>query len=169
MLVYRETGPSVLKGLTLSIKAGEKVAICGRSGSGKTSLILSLLHMIHINGELVIDDVDIHNIVPNELRALINIVPQEPFLMPGSVRQNVDPFEIADDGDIIASLKRLGLWERIEAAGGIDSDMPLTSWSVGERQLICMARAMVRRSPILILDEATSRSVFRPTLKAQTY
>lgn len=162
--MHRETGPSVLKGLTLSIKAGEKIAICGRSGSGKTSLILSLLHMIHTNGELVIDNVDIHNIVPNELRALINIVPQEPFLMPGSVRQNVDPFEVADDHDIIASLKRLGLWERIEATGGIDSDMPLTSWSVGERQLICMARAMVRRSPILILDEATSRLVFRPAL-----
>ncbi|OAA60152.1 ABC transporter, transmembrane domain, type 1 [Cordyceps fumosorosea ARSEF 2679] len=155
---YKETGPSVLKGLTLSIKAGEKVAICGRSGSGKTSLILSLLHLIHLNGKLEIDGVDIHNLVPNELRALINIVPQEPFLMPGSVRQNVDPFETARDEDIIAALKRLELWERIEAAGGINSEMPLTAWSVGERQLICMARAMVRRSPILILDEATSRS-----------
>lgn len=143
----------------MSIKGGEKVAICGRSGSGKTSLILSLLHMIHLRGELTIDGVDIHDIVPDELRSRINIVPQEPFLMPGSVRENVDLFGAATDEAIIAALKRLGLWERIEAAGGIDSEMPLTSWSVGERQLICMARAMARDSPILILDEATSRFV----------
>ena len=155
----REGGSSVLKGISLSIKPGQKTAICGSSGSGKTSLILSLLHMIRIEGSITIDNVDISNMIPDHLRACINIVPQEPFLMPGTVRLNVDPFGDASDESIIAALRRLGLWERIEHSGGLDGEMPLTTWSVGERQLICMAKAMVRKSPVLLLDEATSRYV----------
>lgn len=113
--------------------------------------------MIHVKGEILINGVDICPLVPDELRARLNIVSQEPFLIPGSVRQNVDPFETAEDDAIVSALQRLGLWERIEGGGGVDADMPLDSWSVGEKQLICMARAMVRDSQILILDEATSR------------
>jgi ABC-type multidrug transport system fused ATPase/permease subunit len=115
--------------------------------------------MIRVEGSMTIDNVDISNMIPDRLRACINIVPQEPFLMPGTVRLNVDPFGGASDENIIAALRRLGLWERIERCGGLDSEMPLTSWSVGEKQLICMAKAMVRKSPVLLLDEATSRYV----------
>lgn len=148
----------MLNGITLSIKAGDHVAICGRTGSGKTSLILSLLKMVEIvEGSISIDGVDISTLSNAEVRSRINVVSQDPFILPGSIRFNVDPLNHATDEDITQALRRVRLWSIVEEQGGIDKEMDLTSWSAGQKQLLCFARAMVKRSKILILDEAMSR------------
>ncbi|KAM0472660.1 hypothetical protein ACHAPX_008621 [Trichoderma viride] len=147
----------VLNGISLSIKAGDHVAICGRTGSGKTSLILSLLKMLDIvEGSISIDGVDISTLSNAEVRSRINVVSQDPFILPGSIRFNVDPLNHASDEDIVQALRRVRLWSIVEEQGGIDEEIDLTSWSAGQKQLLCFARAMVKRSKILILDEAMS-------------
>jgi ABC-type multidrug transport system fused ATPase/permease subunit len=148
----------VLTGVSLSIKAGQHVAICGRTGSGKTSLILSLLQMIEIvEGSISIDGVDLSTLTCAEVRSHINVVSQDPFLLPGSIRFNVDPLNVASDEDITRALDRVRLLTIVDEQGGIDKEIDLSSWSVGRKQLLCFARAMVKRSKILILDEAMSR------------
>jgi ATP-binding cassette subfamily C (CFTR/MRP) protein 1 len=148
----------VLKGVSLSIKAGEHIAICGRTGSGKTSLILSLLKMLEIvEGSISVDGVDISTLSNAEVRSRINVVSQDPFILPGSIRFNVDPLNRASDEDIIEALRHVRLWNLVDEQGGIDEELDLSSWSVGQKQLLCFARAMVKRSKILILDEAMSR------------
>lgn len=144
--------------MSFSIKAGQHVAICGRTGSGKTSLILSLLKMTEIvEGSISIDDVDLSTLTCAEVRSRINVVPQDPFLMPGTIRFNVDPLNGASDEDIIRALEQVRLRAIIEEQGGIDKDINLSSWSSGQKQLLCFARAMLKKSKILILDEAMSR------------
>ncbi|QKX54680.1 uncharacterized protein TRUGW13939_01768 [Talaromyces rugulosus] len=153
---YKSEANPILKGISLSIKPGQKIAICGHSGSGKTSLVLTLLAMIKYTGSIKIDSVDISSLTPADLRSRINVVPQDPFLIPGTVRFNIDPYENVSDDTIVRTLQRLSLWDKVESIGGLDAKIPLTSWSVGEKQLLCLERAMVRKSSILILDEATS-------------
>lgn len=150
----------MLRNISLSIEPGHHVAICGRSGGGKSSLVLSLLNMIDITeGSIAIDGIDIRSVVSDDLRTAINVVPQDPFLLPGSVRRTVDPAGSACDDEVIAALERVGMWRSIEDQGGLGQVLDPSAWSAGQRQLLCFARAMVRRCKILALDESASRYV----------
>ncbi|PWY66113.1 putative multidrug resistance-associated protein [Aspergillus heteromorphus CBS 117.55] len=156
---YNPEAPSdaILKNLSLTIQPGERLAICGPSGSGKTSLIMTLLSMMGIhNGQVTIDGADIANMRPTTLRSQINVIPQDPFFMPGTLRFNLDPKSLLPDEHLISAIQKVGLWTRVTADGGLDVHVDSLDWSYGEKQLLALARALVVDSPILILDEATS-------------
>ncbi|KAH8682050.1 ABC transporter [Xylariales sp. PMI_506] len=154
---HRPDSDPVIKGVSLTVKPEQHIAICGRSGSGKTSLILALLKMIDTQGgQITIDGIELSDLQCNEIRSNVNVVPQDPFLMPGTVRFNMDPFGAASDADITSALEKVKLWNVVHEQGGLDKEMDTAAWSSGQKQLLCLARAMVRQSKVLILDEAAS-------------
>ncbi|KAK0710401.1 P-loop containing nucleoside triphosphate hydrolase protein [Apiosordaria backusii] len=135
-----------------------KIVIAGSTGSGKTSIIMSLLKLVDVTaGEITIDGVDLAGYLPSAVAARLNVVPQEPFFLPGSVRYNFNPTGELPDQDIEAAIRKVGLWEKLQGVQGLDTELVLSEWSHGERQLLCLARALMSPSRILILDEATSR------------
>ena len=154
-----------LVNVSLEIAPGEKVAICGPSGSGKSFLIMALLRMVELSeGQIMIDGTDVSMLNGEKLRSCLNIIPQEPIFVPGTVRFNLDPHKRSNDESIQMALRTVGLWGRLVAGEGSSSDIQgldtalvASDWSQGERQLLCLARAMLVPSRLVILDEATSR------------
>ncbi|KAL3427034.1 hypothetical protein PVAG01_00542 [Phlyctema vagabunda] len=154
---YGANEKRALNQLDFQIKAGERIAICGRSGSGKSSLVMALFHMIEIQeGSIVIDDVDIATLPRQTIRSRLNVIPQDPYFLQGSVRMNVDPFQKVSDTAAIGALSKVHLWSIFEDSGGLDAVFDEATLSHGQRQLFCLARSILRRSKIVVLDEATS-------------
>ncbi|KAI0005802.1 P-loop containing nucleoside triphosphate hydrolase protein [Xylariaceae sp. FL0662B] len=155
---YKKGKDLVLRNISLEVRRGQRVGICGRTGCGKSSLVLSLLGLLEVeSGSIKVDGVDLATVSREIARNKIAKLPQDPVTLPGTVRQNlIQDASVISDETLVYTLQKLDIWSLVEDIGGLDVDFSEIKLSRGQQQLFCLARALLHKSKILLLDEPTS-------------